>query len=381
MTLSIGFVFAENEIEDSSNTSSLENTTSGGTTTNPITETENSSTNSSETETKQEENLQETNTQKNQVTTPTVETPKTTETPTKAQEETNSTNNKKTTNKTNNATQTTTKSSNANLSNLGINPNDFSGFLASKTSYSVTVPNNVKLVEVYATAKDSSANISGIGSMELKEGQNTANVVVTAEDGTTKTYTITITRLKAGETIEKQKNIDGIALKDLKIEDANLEPSLEDGKYTYTASFEGEQTSLKFKAEASQSSNIVQIIGNENLVDGENNVLIIVSDSDEENSVVYQITVKKNPEKLKAIQKEAEDKERFKIIKKWAIRILFFVVIFGIMAFIIIRHRRSQWEDEYEENEVPKSLKKNTDRNRNTNNNKNGKKNKGKHGK
>ena len=52
-------------------------------------------------------------------------------------------------------TSTNKKSSNANLSNLGIKPNDFSGFKAGVTSYNVTVPEDVETVDVYATAQDS----------------------------------------------------------------------------------------------------------------------------------------------------------------------------------------------------------------------------------
>lgn len=133
------------------------------------------------------------------------ETNKTTETQKSTQQTTKTTSNNNTT--TNTTAQSIAKSSNADLSNLGINPNDFSGFTANKTSYSVSVPNTVKSVEVYAKAKDSKSSITGIGNIELKEGQNTATVTVTAEDGTTKTYTITITKLKEGKKFLNQLTI------------------------------------------------------------------------------------------------------------------------------------------------------------------------------
>ena len=97
---------------------------------------------------------------------------------------------------------TTTKSSEARLSNLGIRPNDFSGFSknTSQENWSATVPNDVAEVEVYATAKDSKAKVEGTGKVTLKEGSNTVKVKVTAEDGTTtKTYTLTINRKTAAE--------------------------------------------------------------------------------------------------------------------------------------------------------------------------------------
>ena len=88
----------------------------------------------------------------------------------------------------------TNKSNNANLSNLGIKPNDFKGFKISTTSYNVSVPNDVENITIYATAQDKKATITGDGAQKLNVGKNKLNVIVTAEDGTTKTYTINVTR-------------------------------------------------------------------------------------------------------------------------------------------------------------------------------------------
>lgn len=81
-------------------------------------------------------------------------------------------------NKDNNGTTTNPtpeqkKSNNANLVNLGINPNDFKGFKPGTTSYDVTVPNDVEKVTVYAKVQDSKAKItSGTGSQKLKVGKD-----------------------------------------------------------------------------------------------------------------------------------------------------------------------------------------------------------------
>ena len=94
------------------------------------------------------------------------------------------------------------KSSNAKLKILGIKPNDFPGFNANNQVYEVTVPNDVLEVEVYATAQDPKATISGTGIKKLDEGVNALKVVVTAEDGITKnTYIILVTRQVAEEEI------------------------------------------------------------------------------------------------------------------------------------------------------------------------------------
>ena len=111
----------------------------------------------------------------------------------------------------NQSNNTQTKSSVAILGNLGIKPNDFSGFTPNKTSYSTTVPNSVSSIEVYAVSpQNQKQTISGTGKKQLKEGQNNFEIKVTAEDGkTTKTYKLTVTREKsnssAGEAQQEKK--------------------------------------------------------------------------------------------------------------------------------------------------------------------------------
>lgn len=74
------------------------------------------------------------------------------------------------------------------MKNLGIRPNDFSGFTANKTEYAVEVPNEVENIEIYAVKGTDGQTISGTGNKTLTEGENAFNVTVTAEDGTTKKY-------------------------------------------------------------------------------------------------------------------------------------------------------------------------------------------------
>ena len=88
-----------------------------------------------------------------------------------------------------------TKSNNNNLnglsiSNVSLNP----AFNSSITTYNSTVDNSVSSVVVSATKADSKATVTGTGTVNLNVGTNTIKVNVTAEDGTVKTYTVTITR-------------------------------------------------------------------------------------------------------------------------------------------------------------------------------------------
>lgn len=64
----------------------------------------------------------------------------------------------------------------------------------SDTSYTLDVGNSVTKITIKATASDEKASVSGTGTKTLKEGKNTFSVVVTAESGAKKTYTVTVTR-------------------------------------------------------------------------------------------------------------------------------------------------------------------------------------------
>lgn len=207
----------------------------------------------------------------------------------------------------NNQTSKPTKSSNANLSNLGINPNDFSGFRSSITSYSVTVPKNVSSVNVYATAQDSKATISGTGNKSLNIGANTFKVIVKAEDGTTKTYTLNITRTEEEEP-EKSKDA---TLKSLSIKEGEISPKFDKKTTEYTLAVENSITKVNVLAEANDKKAKYTISKNANKLEvGENKIEIVVTAEDEtENKYIITVTRKRASlvlQKIKATYKDEE---------------------------------------------------------------------------
>lgn len=249
----------------------------------------------------------------------------------------------------NKTTNTSKKSSNANLSNLGITPNDFKGFKAQTTSYNVTVPTDVESVTIYANAQDSKAKITGVGKQNLQTGENKFDVIVTAEDGTTKTYTLNITRDTSSQNTENvPEKYTGDGLASLNIENLELNPKFDTQKYEYTVKYFGEKEKLDINATATDPYYIVEITGNEKLVEGENIINILVSDPDGNNVATYQITVKKALVDEEAIAREKQEQTKKMIIIGAGIALAIIVII--VIIVIIKKRRNRDWEyDDYDE--------------------------------
>ncbi|MBQ8663097.1 MAG: cadherin-like beta sandwich domain-containing protein [Eubacterium sp.] len=102
-------------------------------------------------------------------------------------------NNNNNSNTNNNQDVDPSKDSNNKLSSLQVSPGSLSpAFSANTTSYTVTVPADTTAVTISATPASDKAKVSVSGGKDLKLGENSARVVVTAENGSSKAYNITI---------------------------------------------------------------------------------------------------------------------------------------------------------------------------------------------
>lgn len=291
-----------------------------------------------------------------------------------------------------------TASSNANLSNLGVTSYDFTGFKPWITSYNTTVPNNVTSVSIYAKVQASGATYRVSGNQNLDEGTNKVTITVTAPDGkTTKNYYIYVARQASGndEVIPnvideqpEQENQEGqqdenteekepLGLISIAIDEnyeIYLEPEFKTDIYEYIINLKEDLDKIPLNAIPNRENAKIEILGNENLEEGENLITIKVTDETTNETVEYKITVNKmlttqiegknteennNPQVITLFNHEIE--------LKWLILGAVVLVIIIIIVIILIakhiRHKRKMYDYNFnEEDDEEWNLNKNEDK-------------------
>lgn len=179
-------------------------------------------------------------------------------------------------------------SNNNNLASLSVSPGgiNFNG----GTSYSTSVGASTTSVTVSAAAQDAKARISGTGPHNLNYGANNINVVVTAEDGSKKTYSINVNR--------KDDRSSNNNLASLSISNGKLSPGFSKGntKYSMEVPFATSKLNLNAKAEDAKAN---VSISNPELVAEETTTVSIKVTAENGSSKTYTISVKrgKDPNK------------------------------------------------------------------------------------
>lgn len=278
---------------------------------------------------------------------------------------------------------TTAKDGNNNLTNLGIRGQyDFKGFSSGNLNYSVNVPNDVTSVEVYAQKSSSKATVSGTGTKTLKSGTNKFSVVVTAENGSTKTYTISVNR--AGEeegsvpnSVDEEQpegeepNV-GVGLERLIIEGYELDKEFKTEEHEYIVKVNNELTledleAIKQKITVTTNTDKVSTeIVAEISEDGKKTITIIVKDEEKEYSR-YVISFEKEEEEkkdavvlmtndsnggntAKGILRLNPEQQIYVVLGCLGITLLM-AIYFACLAYVKSKRLAEYEEDEYEESE------------------------------
>lgn len=243
---------------------------------------------------------------------------------------------KETSNTNTNTNPGTIKSSDANLKSLTATADGNAlGITKESTKYMATVESTVNKITFNVIANSSIATIDTSSTTtgvklslnsksagqktytlsDLKEGNNVARITITAEDGTQKNYTFVVTKKvngnTTGETIipnvvdNTVNNTTGetgngnttveetptLGLKNLVITGVEISPAFDSKIYQYTATI-GKDEAVEVITTPTIEGSTVEVVGNTNLVVGENIITILVKNGDE--TVTYQVVLTKS---------------------------------------------------------------------------------------
>ena len=266
---------------------------------------------------------------------------------------TNSNSATKTATKSTSSSTTSTKSSNAHLSKLQINQEGLTpNFNKNKTSYAVTVGENVNDLKVTAVAEDSKSKVAISGNTGLKNGDNKVYITVTAQDGTKKVYTITVT--KTGDA-----NKSNSYLQNLIVENATLSPEFSKEIFEYDCGTVGKSVeTLKILAFGENENVKIDITGNDKLSEGDNKIIVKVTSEDGTTTKEYVITVKKdsniveenNIEEINALQDTDNDDNFFnKLFKKiknnWLVCLMYIVILVQFIEIVYLYKNQNSKKD------------------------------------
>ena len=167
-------------------------------------------------------------------------------------------------------TDTTTTNSNLNALRIdveGIVPT----FSKDIYEYDLTIGNEINDIEVLAVSENPNAIVEISGNHNLKQGLNDIIIKVISEDRTSEsTYKISVTKTENAELANTN-------LETLAIENVLLNPPFYTNITNYQIEISNDTTNLNILAVPENEQGIVQIIGNENLQEGNNLISVIVT--------------------------------------------------------------------------------------------------------
>ena len=179
------------------------------------------------------------------------------------------------------------KSTNNYLSSLEIEGYSIQ-FDKTKTSYTISSTEVGSTLKVKATVEDTKATFK-VTSSKLNEGSNTITVVVTAESGAKRTYTITV-NVPVKETSKDQTN-----LKTLSVSGYNIDFS--PSKTDYLLNVENTVNKVTITALPESSDARVEVNGPDELSVGENDYAVVVTDASG-NTKTYSIMINRKEAKV-----------------------------------------------------------------------------------
>lgn len=186
-----------------------------------------------------------------------------------------------------NITRKDTRSGVNTLKNLSLSSGTIN-FNANTNNYNIQVDKEVSKIKITSTLTDTKSKyVNGFGNreVELKEGLNKVLIKVMAENGSTRVYTLNITR---GEVKTEVDNKGNNKIKELLINDYEIDFTPDVLEYNLTIKDESE---LDIKVTLENEKATYEILDNENLEDG--SVITIKVKAEDESVLEYKINISK----------------------------------------------------------------------------------------
>lgn len=260
------------------------------------------------------------------------------------------------------------KSSNNYLKNISTSLGTLSpAFNRSQTSYILSFPydfdyKTLEKISINAVKEDSKEKIEGTGVKAVKVGTNVYNLVVTAENGETRTYAIKLIKPE----ISEDKNMRLATLKLTYIDESGksvelpLDKTFNAETFEYSLNVESIVKSIKIDTTLPEGSEgiKVSVSGNEDLQDGENVITITLvnehDDTENPKKTIYTIKVNKaaavtaETAIMQPVEKTPEKKVNIKLIIGSILGIILLLIIILIILLIVSKKQSKDNEpDDY----------------------------------
>lgn len=198
-------------------------------------------------------------------------------------------------------------SSNCNLASLRVSNATLSpSFSSGKTSYSAgTVPFSISSLDISATPEDGKSKVS-ISGNSLAVGNNTVKITVKAENGATKTYSISVAREQDPNYVPSS-NTD---LSGISVDGFLISPPFENGVDRYVVWLPYETTSITTHATPADAKASVSVSGGTDLAEGDNEIVIVCTAEDGTTKEYYVIAKRATKDGSVIPKEEIKDEEQ-----------------------------------------------------------------------
>lgn len=160
-------------------------------------------------------------------------------------------------------------SDDATLASIRVDGSEISGYRPGTERYSFSV--NSARVNITANKSENAQTVTGTGTKNLTCGRNQVNIKVNAEDGTSKTYVLEITR-----TCNSDASLSGITLSS-----GSLSPSFDEDTLSYRVNVSKDIETISITGNAKDNTQtITGNVSNRNLEFGDNTFTITVTAQD-----------------------------------------------------------------------------------------------------